>query len=494
MAASVVSRAVGIGAFSVAGQLIIICSLPAYSRLFDPGPYGEYLIFVGAVGVVSVFAGVRYDSAIVLPRNDRVASMLTAVVMLVAVAVAILIASSTLLSAAIAWEPARWLAAEPALGYGMAVATVISAAQRCLSSWCIRSGHFLSIGFGLFVLCLVTVIAQLTLGHVLSQLSALIWGYVCALGFQTACLAAADWQDHHPRWISRVTGRGMRRAAYKYRRFPTYMVGYALASSVRDRLIQIMLGIGAGAAAVGRFGLAYRVTYAPNSLIYSAVSPIFFSIASRGSRAVVGRFAASLVETSIVALVVPYVAFALEAPAMTDGLLADKWHGTGPYFQALAGPALMLAATCWLDRAFDCFRQQNVAFRLEASFTLASVGLVAFLSGSIDAVHIAWVYAAVALVYYWIYFLVTFVACEFPLLDFRRACLTGLLAIIVALGLGTLVHQVPNLALRLTAYLLLMVLVILSWMRFGGGTDTIRMFMRSRVGAPGVDGLATVQF
>ena len=106
MAASVVSRAVGIGAFSVAGQLIIICSLPAYSRLFDPGPYGEYLIFVGAVGVVSVFAGVRYDSAIVLPRNDRVASMLTAVVMLVAVAVAILIASSTLLSAAIAWEPA----------------------------------------------------------------------------------------------------------------------------------------------------------------------------------------------------------------------------------------------------------------------------------------------------------------------------------------------------------------------------------------------------
>ena len=123
----------------------------------------------------------------------------------------------------------------------MAVATVISAAQRCLSSWCIRSGHFLSIGFGLFVLCLVTVIAQLTLGHVLSQLSALIWGYVCALGFQTACLAAADWQDRHPRWISRVSRRGMRRAAYNTGG-ATYMVGYALASSVRDRLIQIMLG------------------------------------------------------------------------------------------------------------------------------------------------------------------------------------------------------------------------------------------------------------
>ncbi len=113
MAVSVVSRAAGMGAFSAAGQLIIIGSLPAYSRLFDPGPYGEYLIFVGAVGVVSVFAGVRYDSAIVLPRNSRVAGMLTAVVMLIAVAVAILIAGATLLSDAVSWAPARWLAREP---------------------------------------------------------------------------------------------------------------------------------------------------------------------------------------------------------------------------------------------------------------------------------------------------------------------------------------------------------------------------------------------
>jgi lipopolysaccharide exporter len=493
MAVSVVSRAAGMGALSAAGQLIIIGSLPAYSRLFDPGPYGEYLIFVGAVGVVSVFAGVRYDSAIVLPRNDRVAGMLTAVVMLVGVAVAILIASATLLSGAIAWAPAQWLASEQEVGYGLAVATVVSAAQRCFSSWCIRGGHFLSMGFGLFVFCLVTVVAQLTLAHVTSQLAALIWGYVCALGFQTAWLSTTTWRDHHPSWIPHVSVRGMKVAAYKYRRFPTYMVGYALASSVRDRVIQIMLGIGAGAAVVGRFGLAYRVSYAPNSLIYSAVSPIFYSIASRGSRVAVGRFAASLVEASIVALAVPYVAFALEAPAMTDGLLAAKWHGTGPFFQALAGPALLLAATCWLDRAFDCFRRQNVAFRLEASFTLVSVGLVALLAGSIDPVYIAWAYAAVAIVYYWLYFLVTFVACEFPLADFRRACLIGSLAVVVAVVLGSLVHQVPSIAMRLMAYALLMALVILSWMRFGGGTGTMRLLVHTRVGPQGADGLATAQ-
>src|SRR6202158_5192906 len=84
-----------------------------------------------------------------------------------------------------------------------------------------------------------------------------------------------------------------------------------LPSSVRDRLIQIVLGIGAGAAVVGRFGLAYRVVFAPNSLVYSAVSPVFFGIASRGSKLSVGRFAAGLVEAAVVALGVPYSAFAI---------------------------------------------------------------------------------------------------------------------------------------------------------------------------------------
>ncbi len=72
MASSVVSRVTGLGALTAAGQLITIGSLPTYSRLFDPGTYGEYVIFIGAATVVGVLAGLRYDSAIVLPRKDAV--------------------------------------------------------------------------------------------------------------------------------------------------------------------------------------------------------------------------------------------------------------------------------------------------------------------------------------------------------------------------------------------------------------------------------------
>jgi hypothetical protein len=402
--------------------------------------------------------------------------------MLIALTVSASIAALTLLTSMFGLTPDHyWAAIGSHFGYGLAVATAVGALQRCLTGWCIRSGRFLSMGCGQFVFCLVTVIAQLTFARIIGQLPALIWGYVCALGFQTACLASFGSPKRHPVLALDDLLRGIRVVARKYRRFPIYMVGYALASSARDRIIQVVLGFGAGAAVVGRFGLAYRVVFAPNSLVYGAVSPVFFAIASRGSRLSVGRFAAGLVEAAFVVLVVPYSAFAIEAPALTDAVLSPKWQGTGPYLQALAGPALLLATTCWLDRAFDSFRRQSVAFSLEASFTAISVLAVGYLSHYIDAVSVVWVFGALALAYYWLYFLTTFVACGFPLADFRRACTTGSLALGAALIFGALTHQIPMLFLRFPAYALLLAGVIAIWIRFRGGAAILRMLVHSRV-------------
>jgi O-antigen/teichoic acid export membrane protein len=481
MASRVVSRVAGLGVLTAAGQFIIIGTLPTYSKVFDPGAYGEYVVFVGAYTIVSVFAGVRYDSAIVLPRNDGIAAALSALVMLIALTVSALIVCATFSVSVLRLTPGRGAAIGQQFGYGLATATAIGALQRCLTGWRVRDGRFLLMGWAQFIFCLVTVIAQLSFAAVMTQLPALIWGYVCALTFQTVCLAGPGLHMKHPAWAPAQALRGMKIVARKYRRFPTYMVGYALASSARDRLIQIVLGIGAGASAVGRFGLAYRVVFAPNSLIYSAVSPVFYGIASRGSKLAVGRFAAGLVEAVFVVLVVPYVVCALEAPAVTDAVLSAKWRGTGPYLQALAAPALLLAATCWLDRAFDSFRRQNVAFLLEASFTLAAVAVVACLSRFFDPVAVAWVFGALTLAYYWIYFLATFVACGFELADFRRACTTSLVTGVTAIVCGALARQLPELTWRLPAYAAVMVGVIALWIKLRGGTAILRMLVQSRV-------------
>ncbi len=484
MAARVVSRAIALGSLTAAGQLLVIGTLPLYSRRFDPGAYGEYVIFVGITAVISVFAGLRYDSAIVLPRRAVVAQALSGLVMTIALLVAAGIALLAVTAPALLSGEASQIGRS--FGLALAAATLVGAVQRCLTSWCVRDSRFLSIGIGQFTFALMTVVTQLLLVRVIPQLPALVWGYVWALVAQSLCLALpAHLQGH---WLSGASLRAMRIAAARYRRFPTYMVGYALASSIRDRLIQIMLGLGAGTAAVGRFGLAYRVAFAPNSLIYSAVSPIFYSIASRGTREAVGRIASALVETMFVALVVPYTAFAIEAPALTDELLSEKWHGTGPYLRALAAPALMLAATCWLDRAFDSFRRQHAGFALEASFTVVSVATVGVLAQFLDPVSVTWAFAGLGLVYYWVYFLTTFFACGFPLADFRRACGSGLGALLVAVVGAATVHQAPPTLARVVGYGFLMTVVLAGWLRVRGGAAILKTLAQLHVGDPSTAG------
>jgi O-antigen/teichoic acid export membrane protein len=479
MTSSVISRVAGLGALTAAGQLLIIGSLPVYSNIFDPRTYGEYVIFVGAYTVIGALAGVSYDSAIVLPRSHGIAATLTSLVVLIAVAVSILIALATLVSAEFSWIPERWVAVEGHFGYGLAAATVVGALQRCLSAWCVRSNRFLAMGWGQLIFCLVSVIAQLSFAGFMQPGPALIWGYVCALGFQTAWLAAPILATKRPASAPAHLFRAMRIVARKYRRFPIYMVGYGLASSARDRLIQIVLGIGAGAAAVGQFGLAYRVVFAPNSLVYSAVSPVFYSIASRGGRSAVGRLAAGVVEATFVMLVVPYVGFAIEAPAITDAVLSAKWHGTGPYLQALAGPALVLAATCWLDRAFDSFGRQRVAFSLEASFTIVSVALVGTLSKFAGPLWVTWSFGLLALVYYWTYFLAAFVACGFSMAEFRRANRNGLIVACMVSACAAAIQLAPWLTARLTLYAMTMAAVVAVWFRYLDGAATLRALTRT---------------
>ena len=124
-----------------------------------------------------------------------------------------------------------------------------------------------------------------------------------------------------------------------------------------------------------------------------------------------------------------------------------------------------------------------MAFSLEMSFTLISVIIVGCLSEFIDPVSVAWAFGALALVYYWTYFLLTFVACGFPLEEFRRASRNGLVVICVV-SVGAVSAQLAAaFAARAAFYAVTMATVIAIWIRYLGGADRMRMLVRSKIGS-----------
>jgi hypothetical protein len=79
MAASVVSRVGGLGALTAAGQLDHHRRC-RFIRAFSTPAYGEYVICSAPTPWSVCSAGLRYDSAIVLPRREAIALSLSLLV------------------------------------------------------------------------------------------------------------------------------------------------------------------------------------------------------------------------------------------------------------------------------------------------------------------------------------------------------------------------------------------------------------------------------
>ena len=52
-------------------QIFSFLMLPIISRLYSPEDFGVFNIFISYIGVVTVFSGMAYHQAIVLPKKDK---------------------------------------------------------------------------------------------------------------------------------------------------------------------------------------------------------------------------------------------------------------------------------------------------------------------------------------------------------------------------------------------------------------------------------------
>jgi len=475
------ASAAWLGGCTLASQVLLLGSLPLIARLFGPEQFGIYTLFVGALAIGGVFVGLRYESAAVVAGSDREAAVLILVVLLSGVAMALL----TLVAAAtvqVAWPQRAASFGVTGLGAALALALLATAVQRSVVAWGTRRGSFRLLGLSQLSFNVLMVGMQLA-GAVLFAATArmLAWGHSLALvlssGIAFAMVFAAD---------RRLLRRGLARRrlatqGVRFKRFPTFMILYGLMSTVRERATQFMLGGVAGADVLGRFAMAWRVTSAPNSLLYAAIGPAYFGAAARGSRAVNEALAVSLVRLSLVLLVPAFVFLAVEATTLATWLFGTEWAGSGPMITVLAVPMLTLAATGWIDRLFDVYQQQPAALALEVGFTaLVLVAFALALQADPGGRSAVAVFAALCAIYYHLYVWVAF----------RRAGMatTGIARVAVAGWLGAAAYAVVAVwcashlpfVLRMAAWLVVQCVALGLWFMKTGGWHELRRSLREQ--------------
>lgn len=358
---------------------IPLLALPVLSRLYSPEQFGV-LGSVAALGALSaLFLTLRYELAIVLPREDDEAEV---------------IAAATAAMALLAVVPltiALWAFAAILRAGGSDVERIMEVAGW-IPPYAILIG-WTQVGIGLAnrhrmyqSIASASVGQQLGIAGLAALLGVLARGGPGLIVARVAgqALAVALFVAVHVRWVRRLPAllRDPRRPALlrEHYRFPVFNVPYSLLGTFsREALVLLFTGFG-NLAAAGHYALARLMLMAPASLLSASLSQLFYreAASSAGSEAFADfTFALQRVSTALGAL--PFGYLAIFGPEIISIALGDRWLEAGRYAALLSPIALLAVLTGWPERIFEVRRRQSLALWIQLVFDGAAIGSIVWL-------------------------------------------------------------------------------------------------------------------
>ncbi len=415
-------------------QAVTFGAMLVLTRLFAPAAFGLLAVFMTSVSLFSVLGGARYELAIMLPEEDRVAANVFHLATLVLTGICILSLVAVALFhgrlAAVLGEPLvdSWLWAVPAVLF-------VSGFYQVLGYWCGRMKRFRHVAVSRIAQSSGTVLMQIALFLVHANGGvALIGGWI--FGQSLGCivlLAQVVRQDGaflHSSWDLRSIPHLLR----TYRNFPLYKAPYSFVSNSSSQLVVVVIRMFSNLTTVGLYSMASRAIYLPVTLVASSMNQVFYEKAA--TETAPGRLEA-FVNRALriqIVLMTPLLFFAaFESRLVFAAVFGARWTESGAFAAFLAFAGYMYFLTSWLDRLFDVNSRQRLALGLEVAGNLGSlVALTATLAISGSALRAVAVFTVTEVTYsvIWLYF-------AYRVAQFKTAKLRKLVLDFVATGLPT---------------------------------------------------------
>ncbi len=259
-------------------QAIPVLISPILTRLYTPEEFGVFALFMALVAMLSVIASLRYELAIMLPKDIRDAINILALSWIIVIGVSTL---SFLMILIFRSEIGGWLE-QPELSawlYLIPVVVFFMGIYQTLNYWSTRHKTFGRNATSRISQSLTTSGVQLGTGYAGAAAGGLITGAVLGQFVATLVLAARSMKDIRPHW-NLVSKAGMRENLKKYRSFARVNSPHALIDSFQDNGIVFLLTYYFKESITGFYGFAFRILKAPLSLIGSSVYQVFYQTAS----------------------------------------------------------------------------------------------------------------------------------------------------------------------------------------------------------------------
>lgn len=339
--------------------VISYLTVPILTRLFTPEEFGISDYFVMIMSILITFSSLRYEDAMLLPRDDRdaaavfwLANLLTGMTVLLTVLIAFWRYEIAVFLRVEAVGPYLWLV-PPAL--------LLMRFAKLSEVWLSRLKSFRTITAGEVVNKVTMVSSRVGAGAATSLgAGGLIGGFIMAHVASAAYYVVALQRGAGRYLAGTFDVAALRRVARRYRRFPAYSTPAAALNAAVARLPVLFLPIYFSLEAVGLFGRAFVTLAVPLSLIGTAISQVFFIHAAEANRS--NRLAAftRTVHARLVMIgMFPTLMLIAVGPDLFAFVFGPEWRQAGVFEQYLAVWFFAGGVASPLTRLFDVLERQR---------------------------------------------------------------------------------------------------------------------------------------
>jgi O-antigen/teichoic acid export membrane protein len=343
------------------GLGVAVLASPILSRLYSPRDFGLLAIFVTLIGVISTVATLRYDNAIPLPKDERLAQSLAALSKWSVSLTAVLLATLAVFFGD-SLDRAIFRSQDAPFSWLLILAVAMFAACEIHNAQLIRGGRFAELAKMRVVFALSCLATQLSVpllwksgptGLLLGQ----IGGYAGELVFirLTGRHAANERQ--------RFDLRSLRRVAVDYCMYPLFDVGSTLLRVLAVNGQALLIAWLYGPVAAGYLLLAQRLLSTPLSAISFSVSRVYYCEAANLARESPGElrqlFTSTLKRLTLWSSA-PLVLAGVAAPGTFTFLFGDPWYTAGIYCSILCPFILFRMLAFVIAPTLDVINRQGM--------------------------------------------------------------------------------------------------------------------------------------
>lgn len=381
-------------------QAIPLVFSPVLTRLFSPGDFGRFAFFMALCAVLTIIATGFYELSVMLPKNDKVALNIVALIVGLSFVVSlfffiIILVFGHLLN--------RFFNSPLSYGYLLLIPACVffMGAFQGLNYWLTRKKQYKIINACKISQSILTVLSSIILSYLGFQSYGLIMGFL--LGSISATIPLFYVLIKRQLLISKAI---VFNAAKSYFDYPRLMMPTALMNSTASQAPVFFINKFFSPVIVGYYSFASRILTAPIGIISSAIGQVYFQkmsdLVKSGSQNIYAAFLKTAKTLAILAAVlfIPFLIFGEDIFRIVFG---ENWSTAGKYVEIIALSAIVKFIVSPLSTIFISLNKLRILAAWQVLYLCTTVTI--FIIGrNFTFSNLLWTYVINDIMLYLIYF------------------------------------------------------------------------------------------